>query len=1286
MVTGPSNSVPAVFARNDLEYNDVLGAFVCTKHGVVLDVNDSAGFTNHLRTEHAKTWELDAHIFRAAKEYCSEVETPHPLRSAYLTGTRALGQVLPKIEHLPVFDGQQCGTCYRVFASGSGFISHRTRDHQDKTATQTCRSTPVGPCQAIKMSIKHRKLFFIPVTAVQSSPQDFAGNSVLSIFLRRTHKRTFDEIYNSFEITAQEDFVSSFVSATACAARLEILGLDVSMAARLRATTLPGDSDFIRRSIGSLQKGLIAMFNRAASIASAPTKFVKVRCDFATPGISSKRKTFLFLKNVGTGKDTIRRYADSARIPIIIALRVFLAPSTYPKIPMGSQVRRAIKAFSDLFRLGSSTDCAPDSERYQQVLHDVLYQIFFESGSGSGSTDGLFTAVVYSSLCTVLSHGLSRAVPPPPSRALSGGEVNYTSLPSGVFGTATDTGSRLCGVMYAVTCSAIVHVYDYHGDQPLPEAYESTIEMLQVGAPVGLTLLVELRSICTSLRPYEVSLTEFHPCRDLAHGLCGATRQVELSTQQIGSAVKSMHTAIRKLMFDTLFMGAPLPHLFEESVDNMIDHFDEPALGYSALTAKQNQPFVDSCTDWVRARYDSAPASFLDEAWKHNALQVMKLLLAAMHLSAGSPGRGTEMAACHVHNTSTVKRTIYFRKGEIILIPAFDKRRALTGGKIDFISRHTDKETAFLIKSYLLLVRPWLLSFLKKESPPKDILEKYQREFLFTMGVFSRKKTAAVFGEQMKANGVNMNTSTYRHHHTGLLKLMCVRDNLGYGYLRFFGISPDSDDNDNDEEEGFESFTPLQARSLELAGHSVQTALEMYAHGSSRRGNVTIAKHESRIELNRKAARQWQHECCLERSVVSSSISRCTTQPEMETSEKAVAPSTSSGLAPERAQVGSEKSNLFCVPTSNDSSIRPPTCVAGFNGFTPASGLDRYIGAPSSFRCDAQKNAMSLVAANKSDVLVCLKTGGGKSAVVAGPILYEAGFTVWVAPLRALFDATSIWMSKCQISVFYVNQTNLIDRWEKLGNVILVTPEILKLPLYTTLLQRLVKSKLINRVVVDEAHLAVAASDYRPDMVSIGQASDWGLACRTVLLSATMPPSIVPIVAKRCGASPNSLQIVRGDPRRRNLELYLRAVSKGALIRLVCAKVLSTASKHCGSRCIVYCPTVFQVRELHRILNANTQLSTRARLFVYHGKLNSTDARESLKDWSIPPASDKLSVMLATEAFGCGLDYPDVRHVILAGGVRSTLEFWQQAGRAGRDGKHAIITLLYVPELSADLY
>jgi len=948
-------------------------------------------------------------------------------------------------------------------------------------------------------------------------------------------------------------------------------------------------------------------------------------------------------------------------------------------------------------------------------IQDVLYHIYYEEGSCTGSTHGLFAGVVYACLCVRSQVDRFRS----PAHA---GQPPSKSPRVAAYGTATTAGTLLTGIMYSVSCVGMLQTYVYNGEEPQEVVYKRVKSFLEPQTPVGFQLLVQLRSLATTLRPFEAAITEFTPCSNASHGLCGTTNQIELSTAEIGSKVKELQKRISHIMFTRLLLQKKLPARFRARIDRMVDRLDNMDVGYSPLSEPENETFNKACINWFTDIQSENPNFFSSPTWVAHAQRLLKVLCAAIHLSSGSPGRGTELEAYKLVNTAEARRTVYFRKGEVMLLPHYEKRRSLMGAETPLISRFVDAETAYLFKAFLLLIHPWLQFTLLKSSDPAL---KASIEGHLVTGSIDPGKMGQVLTGVFQDVGMKMNFNNYRHHQTGLLKEKCRRENLDHAYLTLFG-STDTGELETEDEDSFEELTPLQQARFTTAGHGIRTAIEKYAVRSKAYGDksrtISLQKNSGTLDLHRRVAREWHVHLGLRKP-------EPLLLPSADPSERrrpAHAGHSSSPAHAGPAHAGHsfspahacQSSGRHCSPCLHCSPhqlfpMTPPTSRTFFspqlptpvpNSSTPpvsrnilpellsqspvvsaldktfstSKGLSKLYGPLATWKSVEQERAMKMVADNKDDLLVILRTGGGKSAVVAGPILFETGFTVWIAPLRALQSETNRWMSRFGINVYSVDDADL-DRAGETGNVILISPSDVQKDVYQNLLVRLMDRRLLNRVVIDEAHLALTAKRYRQEMRSLGAASNWGKACRTVLLSATVPPSLEKqVMLAACGADLHPI-VIRGDPRRPNLQITVNNFkAEKNLPILVTAVARRSVRDYPTERSIIYCLTVEVLESLFKKLSEDESLSVGCTILKYHGQMDAPSSASSLRAWNSPVGH---TIMIATEAFGCGIDVPDVRQVTLYGGAPSVLDFWQQAGRAGRDGRPAKVSVLFCPKV-----
>ena len=324
--------------------------------------------------------------------------------------------------------------------------------------------------------------------------------------------------------------------------------------------------------------------------------------------------------------------------------------------------------------------------------------------------------------------------------------------------------------------------------------------------------------------------------------------------------------------------------------------------------------------------------------------------------------------------------------------------------------------------------------------------------------------------------------------------------------------------------------------------------------------------------------------------------------------------------------------------------------------------LKRYWGYDS-FRGIQEEIIESI--GNGHDTLGLMPTGGGKSITFQVPALSKDGICIVITPLIALMKdqvrnlrergikAIAVYSGMTREEIIVALENCIFGDYKFLY----ISPERLDTEIFRTKL----RSMKVSMITVDESHcISQWGYDFRPAYLKIAEIRHLLPDVPVLALTATATPEVVDDIQRKLDFKEES-RVFRMSFERNNLAYIVRPTENKQ------EELLHILNKVKGSA-IVYTRNRKRTREVAELLNDNNLSAT-----FYHAGLNNDVKDLRQKEW----LQEEKRVMVATNAFGMGIDKPNVRIVIHMDMPDSPEAYFQEAGRAGRDGQKAYAVLLY---------
>ena len=323
--------------------------------------------------------------------------------------------------------------------------------------------------------------------------------------------------------------------------------------------------------------------------------------------------------------------------------------------------------------------------------------------------------------------------------------------------------------------------------------------------------------------------------------------------------------------------------------------------------------------------------------------------------------------------------------------------------------------------------------------------------------------------------------------------------------------------------------------------------------------------------------------------------------------------------------------------------------------------LQKYWGYPD-FR-GIQRNIIESIASGR-DTLGLMPTGGGKSITFQVPALAQEGVCIVITPLIALMKdqvlhlkergilAEAIYADKSRSEILQTLDNTIFGGVK----ILYVSPERLASEMFQTKLRHIH----VSFITVDEAHcISQWGYDFRPSYLQIADIREMKPGVPILALTATATPEVVEDIQEKLHFSEKN--VFKMSFERKNLAYVVREAEdkQNEMIHIL---------QSVGGSAIIYARSRKRTKEMAQLLSQQGITAT-----FYHAGLDPDVKDQRQKAWQ----KDEVRVMCATNAFGMGIDKPDVRMVIHIDCPDSLEAYFQEAGRAGRDGQKSYAVLLY---------
>ena len=652
--------------------------------------------------------------------------------------------------------------------------------------------------------------------------------------------------------------------------------------------------------------------------------------------------------------------------------------------------------------------------------------------------------------------------------------------------------------------------------------------------------------------------------------------------------------------------------------------YDDPSnddIGWSFIRDQRSRFPVDG-TDWLHQRIGSRsdlrrrfvrPGSTtgIDRGrvgdWMRQVAAFRGKLLVLMHMTGGQPARGPEILSVRHRNTVQGGHRNLFVEDGMVVFVTRYHKGFEVKGDVKIIHRYLPREVGELVVWYLWLVLPFVQRMQAMLWEQGTI-----SDHLWPADADGRKWTTERMKHELQrvseaGLGQSINMAAYRQ----------IAIAISRRWIRK-GMSEAMDEQGDDGEWLQED--PSGDIADEQATHSPHVAGAVYARETHELAGATA----SRRQQFRAISIDWHRFLGF--------------------------PSTESVL-----QVGVKRKRC---PFERDADESRTERQVRLRQMDAQAELQWMMRKETSFR-SVQGEAMQAIQEGRSPIVVVMPTGAGKSVLFMLPAFVQVGgVTIVVVPLKALRGDMVVRCGALSIRCAVWEQDSAVDG----ASIVLVTPEKAVSPEFGTFVSRIRQTQRLDRIVIDECHVVLNDRwDFRRHLQQLGKLAF--AETQMVLLTATLPPSDEEELFRRMYWRREEVTLIRASTVRPNIEYSVidgpaEQAKRIEQVSALVGQVLKDPSQP-EAKAVIMCESKPEIKAI-----------VAAGWFPcepFHADMAEDRREEILDDFR----SGRVRVIVASGAFGMGIDIPDIRLIVHMDEPRNMRDYGQASGRAGRDGLHS---------------